>query len=51
MTIPISSGTTTVSSSTSSSYLVEDTGTLDIVNGGTVSGLVTVESGGVVNVS
>jgi hypothetical protein len=42
-TISVTSGTTTVSSSTSSSYLVEDTGMLDVVSGGAISGLTTVE--------
>ena len=50
-TIIVSSGTTDVSTPTSSAYIVEHSGTLDIINGGTVSGLVTVSSGGLVNVS
>ena len=50
-TIIVSSGTTVVSTPTTSEYIVEGSGTLDILNGGTVSGLITVSSGGSVNVS
>jgi hypothetical protein len=56
-TITISSGTTTVNSPISgdTSYIVEGSGTLDVVNDGTVSGLITISSGGIsgatVNVS
>jgi autotransporter passenger strand-loop-strand repeat protein len=49
MPITISSGTTTVSNSTGSSYIVEGSGTLDVVSGGIVSGLITISSGGTVN--
>jgi hypothetical protein len=40
----ISAGTTSVSSATSDSYIVEGTGILDVVAGGTVSGLITISS-------
>ena len=52
-TITISSGTTTVSTAipTTTAYIVEGSGTLDVVNGGTVSGLITVSGGGIVYVS
>ena len=47
--IIVSSGTTFVSTTipVNSTYIVEGSGTLDIVNGGTVSGLITVSSGGI----
>jgi autotransporter passenger strand-loop-strand repeat protein len=44
--ITVSSGTTTVSSSTNESYIVVDSGTLEIASGGTVSGEIIVSSGG-----
>ena len=48
-TITISSETTTVNSPISgdTSYIVEGSGTLDVVNDGTVSGLITISSGGI----
>ena len=51
MAIIVSSGTTDVSTSTTSAYIVEGSGKLDILNGGAVSGLISVSSGGSVNVS
>src|SRR5580692_6370799 len=47
-TITISSGTTSVSTAipNTTAYLVESSGTLDIVSGGIVSGLITISSGG-----
>ena len=51
MTTIVSSGTTTVNFSTSSGYLVESSGTLNIVNGGLVSGNTTVIASGIINVS
>jgi autotransporter passenger strand-loop-strand repeat protein len=50
--IRISSGTVTVGIHIpiNTDYIVADTGTLDVVNGGTVSGLITISSGGAVNV-
>ena len=42
-TITVSHGGTTVSSSTTSSYLVESGGTLEVTSGATVSGLITLE--------
>jgi autotransporter passenger strand-loop-strand repeat protein len=52
-TITISSGTTIVSTPipNTTAYMVEGTGTLDVDNGGTVSGLITVSSGGHLAVS
>ena len=52
-TSTISSGTTTISTPVAgdTSYIVEVSGTLDIVNGGIVSELVTISAGGTVNVS
>ena len=51
-TITISSGATKVSSpiSNTTGYLVEGSGTLEIVAGGIVSGLITISSGGQVDV-
>src|SRR5579864_8717353 len=49
--ITISSGATTVSTATTSSYRVEDTGILDVGPGGTVSGQITISADGVVNVN
>jgi autotransporter passenger strand-loop-strand repeat protein len=50
--IIVSGGTTSVTSvDASDTYLVESGGTLAILNGGLVSGLVTVDQGGAVNVS
>jgi len=50
--IRISSGTVTVGIHIpiNTDYIVVDSGTLDVVNGGTVSGLITISSGGAVNV-
>jgi len=52
-TLTISSGTTSVSSAISNTtgYLVEGSGTLDIVGGGIVSGLITISGGGQVDVA
>ena len=52
-TTTITSGTTVVSTTlpVSSGFIVKGSGTLDIVNGGTVSGLISVKSGGEVVVS
>jgi len=52
-TITISSGTTSVSSPipNTTAYVVEDSGTLDILSGGVVSGVITISSGGQVVVS
>ena len=50
-TITISSGTTTVSGPIPNAYVVEDSGTLDIVSGGVVSGVITISGGGQVVVS
>lgn len=51
-TVIVSGGTTNVSTQVpaTTGYLVERSGTLDVVNGGTISGKVTIGSGGVVNV-
>ena len=47
-TITVSSGTTIVSTRIPKTigYLVEGSGTLDVVHGGTVSGLITISNGG-----
>jgi autotransporter passenger strand-loop-strand repeat protein len=44
--VTVSSGTTTVSSATNESYIVVDSGTLEVASGGTVSGEIIVSSGG-----
>src|ERR1700733_1443992 len=52
-TITIATGTTIVSTPipNTTAYVVEGTGTLDVDNGGTVSGLITVSKGGQLAVS
>jgi len=52
-TITISSGTTSVTSAvaTTTGYLVEGSGTLDVSGGGIVSGLITIMNAGIVNVA
>ena len=52
-TITISSGTTTVSTTipTTTAYILEGFSTLDVVSGGVISGLITINSFGTVNVS
>ena len=44
--VTVSSGTTIVSSATNESYIVVDSGTLEVASGGTVSGEITISSGG-----
>jgi autotransporter passenger strand-loop-strand repeat protein len=52
-TIIVSSGSTLVSTPipNTTAYLVEGTGALDVLSGGTVSGPITVKAGGLVTVS
>ena len=51
-TITISNGTTTVSApiDVTTGYTVEDSGILDVVSGGTISGLIEITSAGTVNI-
>src|SRR5207248_2739494 len=44
--VTLSTGTTIVSSATNESYIVVDSGTLEVASGGTVSGEITISSGG-----
>jgi hypothetical protein len=50
-TTTVSSGTTSVGSSTSSGYLVDGSGTLAVMSGGIISGLITISGNGVVHLS